>query len=761
MDRRSLIGIALFSAIFLGVNWYFEAQNQEALKEWNSQAKARKELERANLEAKIQSNTAPLDLIPVHTEGGKRGIKIKDNFVTIEKGTLKTSSTTPLLIGDLPEFGQNDVQLYFPETNEVKLGSYDDGMFTIPANDLGEKVQGQAIVLFKSEDGYLPVALYDSSKPGITRLNKIEGLKTLMLAKDQGPLTASKGVEKFYVLQNGYQMLVFSNFGAALSEINLPFQSKTDKDSVVKEIEFDRKMVEEEPQNAYFPAHPYTTADGKYHEQGQLGGFYPLIRRDLIEKNGKKSIKVAPKYYALNIVSDYPEVAETEYEVKKFTNTEIVFEANTGTRKVTKRYSIEPENQGGPYTLNLEVTIDGDSRNLWLTSGVPEVEWISGGPAPNLKYRITKGTKSEVENIDLPKDVLTISSTKPDWVANSNGFLGIILDPIENATDGFRASVVPGQTVPSRLVEIDEAHNRFSAVDMPGYVTMLPIKPGATTSKYRVFAGPFATEILKTVDKTYSDPATGYNPDYIASQTFHGWFAFISEPFAKFLLILMTFFYGITGSWGFSIILLTVALRIMLYPLNAWSIKSTLAMQRIAPEIAAIQEKNKKDPKKAQLEIVNLYREQGVNPLSGCLPLLIQMPFLIGMFDLLKSTFELRGASFIPGWIDNLAAPDVLFSWSYPIPFIGNEFHLLPILLGGVMFLQQRLMASGPTDPKLMTDQQRQQRTMGTMMTFLFTFMFYHFPSGLNIYWLSSMLLGILQQWWSARNMKTVVPVKK
>lgn len=761
MDRRSLIGIAIFSAIFLGVNWYFEAQNQEALKEWNLQVKAKQEQEQTALRTRIRDNTAPLELIPIHTEGDKRGVKIKDHFITIENGALKTSSSSPLLIGELPEFGETDLQLYFPEKNEVILGSYKDGLFSIPAFDLGEKIQGQAIVFVKGADGYLPVAFYDSSKPGLSFLNKMEGLKTLMLAKDQGPLTERKGIEKFYVLQNGYQMLVFSNFGGALAEINLPFQSKADEESVVKEIEFDRQMVREEPQNAYFPAHAYTTADGKYHEQGELGGFYPLIRRDLIEKNTKKSIKVPPRFYALNLVSEYPEVAETEYEVKKFTNTEIVFEANTPARKITKRFSIEPENQGGPYTLNLEITIEGDSRNLWVTSGVPEVEWISGGPAPSLKYRITRGNQAVVENIDLPKDVLTVSSTKPDWIANSNGFLGLILDPIENGTDGFRAQIVPGQTVPSRLVEIDEAYNRFNAVDMPGYVTQLPIKPGATSSKFRVFAGPFATEVLKTVDKTYSDPATGYNPDYIASQTFHGWFAFISEPFAKFLLILMTFFHNITGSWGFSIILLTVALRVMLYPLNAWSIKSTLAMQQIGPEVAAIQERNKKDPKKAQLEIVNLYRERGVNPLSGCIPLLIQMPFLIGMFDLLKSTFELRGASFIPGWIDNLAAPDVVFSWTYPIPFIGNSFHLLPILLGLVMFFQQRMMSTGPSDPALMTDQQRQQRTMGTMMTFLFTFLFYHFPSGLNIYWLSSMLLGMLQQWWSSKNMKAAVPVKK
>ena len=194
----------------------------------------------------------------------------------------------------------------------------------------------------------------------------------------------------------------------------------------------------------------------------------------------------------------------------------------------------------------------------------------------------------------------------------------------------------------------------------------------------------------------------------------------------------------------------------MLYPLNAWSFKSMKRMQQLAPEITLIQEKYKKDPKKSQIEIMNLYRERKVNPFTGCLPLLIQMPFLIGMFDLLKSTFALRGASFIPGWIDNLTAPDVLFSWSYPIPFVGTEFHLLPFILGAVMFFQQRMSASAPKDPKAMTDQQRQQKAMGNIMVVVFTIMFYHFPSGLNIYWLSSMLLGMLQQWYTNKKLDAV-----
>lgn len=567
-----------------------------------------------------------------------------------------------------------------------------------------------------------------------------------------------KAEEQFYVIETAYQQLVFSNVGGALAEINLPFMSKADQRSVVREIEFDREMVKDHPYNAYFPAHPYEGigADGKTQkiEKGTLGGYYPLIRRDLVQADARKSVRIPPRYYALNLVSEYPELAELTYEVKEFTKNKIVFEAQQRHRKITKTYTVD-ENQDAPYCLNLEINIEGDSRGLWLTSGVPEVEWISGSTAPMLKFRITRNKKSAVETIDLPQELTTVTSVYPDWLCDSNGFFGLILDPLSKNDPGYRAQFVSGTAAPSRLVGLDEASGRFKAQDLPGYMVLLPLKSDGGSMQFRVFAGPFADGILRAADKIYTDPATGDNPDYIACQSFHGWFTFISEPFAKFLFILMEFFYKVTGSWAFSIFLLTVALRVMLYPLNAWSTKSMVKMQQIAPEVAAIQERYKKDPKKAQLEVMSLYRERGINPMSGCFPMLIQMPFLIGMFDLLKSMFELRGASFIPGWIDDLTAPDVLFSWTTPLPLIGNQFHLLPFILGGVMFLQQRMMSTQPKDPSQLTDQQRQQKAMGTIMSLVFTFMFYNFPSGLNIYWLSSMLLGMLQQWWTMRKAKT------
>lgn len=801
MDRRTIFFVLSLSLTLLAVNMFFEHRNQDHMKEWRAQELSKKQQKISELESEISNKTASIEQLPIvaiKDSNGKvltKGVSVKNSVITTrwadelpktinvdgtelrltfqssEGPIVYSSSDTPLLrSADLPYFGNYELQLVSFDPDEVLLGSYIDGTFSVPLVELHSlkseledetkevELPHSAIALMKSDGSFLPVGLYLSKGNALVQLEQFKGLAT-ETKKQMIPEPQQNMQESYYVIENDYQQLVFSSKGGALVEINLPFETDKNQKSVVKEIEFDKEIEKDHPYDARFPLHSYYTpgesASGPFTEnsKGQLGGYYPLLRRDLIQKGPKPSIQVLPENYALNIVSKYPEIAELTYKVTHFDQNKIVFEATQSNRKIIKTYSFDTE-KNPPYIVNLSISVEGDSRGLWLTSGVPDVEWISNAPAPALKYRQTRQGKVEVNNLDKPKDALTMSTVAPDWICNSNGFFGIILDPLSTIDDGLRVQYIDGEEMPSRLVLVGEEYDRFQASKLPGYLMMLPLNSKGGTMNFRIFAGPFGDKTLTTVDKIYSDPSTGYNPDYKGSQSFHGWFSFISAPFSKFLFVLMKFFHHLTGSWGISIILLTVALRIMLYPLNAWSTKSMLKMQQLQPEVQAIQEKYKKDPKKAQLEVTNLYMSRGVNPVSGCFPMLIQLPFLIGMFDLLKSTFELRGATFIPGWINNLAAPDVLFSWETPIFFIGNEFHLLPILLGAVMFIQQRVMSNTPKDPSLMTDQQRQQRTMGTVMTAVFAVMFYHFPSGLNIYWLSSMLLGILQQWWTQRNFK-------
>ncbi len=801
MDKRTIFFVLSLSLTLLAVNMFFEQRNQGQYKEWHAQEKVKKQQKITELQEEISNKTSAFQDLPVVSLSDKegtpltKGVLVNDVVITTQwnqdlpemvyvEGSnyqlLFDKLEGPVVYGknkqslvrtaDLPYFGSYDLQLVSFDPDQVLLGSYIDGSFSIPATELQSlkkdieeeakeiKLPRTAIVLMKSGGDYLPVGLYLSKNNAFMQLEQFDGLAT-ETKRQMVPELQQDVKEGFYVLENDYLQLVFSSKGGALVEINLPFETEDNQKSVVKEIEFDKEIQKDHPYDARFPLNSYFSPGdspmGPYVEnsKGKLGGYYPLLRRDLLQKGPKPSIQVLPENYAMNIVSKYPEIAELNYRVTYFDRSKIIFEAQQSNRKITKTYAFDTE-KNPPYIVNLSINVEGDARGLWLTSGVPDVEWISNAPAPALKYRITRQGKVEVNNLDKPKDSLTMSTVAPDWICNSNGFFGIILDPLSSIDDGLRVQHIDGEEMPSRLVLVGEEHERFQASKLPGYLMMLPLNSKGGTMNFRIFAGPFGDKTLTTVDKIYTDPATGYNPDYKGSQTFHGWFSFISAPFSKFLFVLMKFFHHLTGSWGISIILLTVALRIMLYPLNAWSTKSMLKMQQLQPEVQAIQEKYKKDPKKAQLEVTNLYMSRGVNPVSGCFPMLIQLPFLIGMFDLLKSTFELRGATFIPGWINNLAAPDVLFSWETPIFFIGNQFHLLPILLGAVMFVQQRVMSTAPKDPNMMTEQQRQQRTMGTVMTLVFAVMFYHFPSGLNIYWLSSMLLGILQQWWTQRRFK-------
>ncbi len=248
---------------------------------------------------------------------------------------------------------------------------------------------------------------------------------------------------------------------------------------------------------AYYSPGSSSKGPFKIHSKGNLGGYYPLLRRDLLQKKPKTSIKVLPEYYGLNIVSKYPELAELHYKVTYFDQSKIVFEAIQSNRRITKTFSFDTE-KNAPYVVNLTVNIEGDARGLWLTSGVPEVEWISNAPAPALKYRYSPQGKAKVENIKLPSETLTMSTVAPDWICNSNGFFGIILDPLSSIDEGLRIQPVEGNVMPSRLVLVDEEHERFNASKLPGYLMMLPLNSKGGTMNFRIYAGPFADKTLKS-----------------------------------------------------------------------------------------------------------------------------------------------------------------------------------------------------------------------------------------------------------------------
>jgi YidC/Oxa1 family membrane protein insertase len=776
MDKRTLLFVACVSLAFFGIHAWFGGQNSPPKIE---QPAAKEEAISPIAKRKAPLSDLPLAAVFSDEESEKAlgyGALAKNAILMLawtqplpstlyvpELGTLelKTPSNRigePVIYAKAPFNSLEtpvipdaaDLQLVTPTLSpRVVVGLRHGSDFATPYETLNEN----ALVFLNGSQGYVPVGVFDSASQQIRQLNDFEALRPIV-QQIRGSSSSLNLNEELYVLENDYQQLVFSTRGGSLAEINLPLHTGKDSKSLVKEIEADRLILKQSPANARFPLRPAHFYNEKGIKEGLQGGYYPFLRRSIVNPDNTAPHQLDPQYYALNLVGPDADLSRLEYKMTRFEKNLIQFEASSSQRRIVKTFTI-PEEKNGPYCFELRMQIDGDARDLYLSSGVPEAELISGSFAPLLRYQVTRANTSDVETLSLSdkNPVTVVTSISPNWISNSNGFLGLIMDPLDDTAPGYRASKIPGSAVPTRLSVIDAAYQLYPADKYPGYATYLPLKSGVKQT-FRIFAGPFDDTILKELDELYDDPLNGYSPEYSSAQSIQGWFSFISQPFAKFLNFLMQFFYMITHSWGFSIILLTIALRLMMYPLNNWSIKSTIRMQEIAPKVKAIQDRFKKDPKKGQVEVMNLYREQGINPFSGCFPVLLQMPFLIGMFYLLKSSFPLRGAAFIPGWIDNLAAPDVLFSWSYPILFIGTEFHLLPILLGLSMFWQQRMTSKIPKDTKDLSDTQKQTKMMGNLMSIIFTVMFYGFPSGLNIYFLSSTLLGLLQQWYIGKQLK-------
>jgi YidC/Oxa1 family membrane protein insertase len=211
-----------------------------------------------------------------------------------------------------------------------------------------------------------------------------------------------------------------------------------------------------------------------------------------------------------------------------------------------------------------------------------------------------------------------------------------------------------------------------------------------------------------------------------------GWFDFLARP----ALYLLRFLYRFTGNYGIAIILVTLLQKVVFHPLTVKSLKSMQAMQALQPRIAAIQERYKNNPQKKQQEMMELYRKHGVNPMGGCLPMLLQIPIFIALYNAISNSVEMWRASFL--WIKDLSRPDALFTvdiWGlrdYP-------FNLLALLMGATMFVQQKMAPTGG-DP-------RQAQMMLYLMPTVFTFMFWTFPSGLVLYWLINNILQIGQQY--------------
>ncbi len=281
----------------------------------------------------------------------------------------------------------------------------------------------------------------------------------------------------------------------------------------------------------------------------------------------------------------------------------------------------------------------------------------------------------------------------------------------------FFASLVP-------LTPVEEA-KIWKVKDSP--VVAFRGKPGI--SSFILYAGPKEYDSLKALHVGLENII-----DF-------GFFSIIALP----LFWILKLFYKLIGNYGWSIVLLTTLVRIPFIPLVNKSQKSMKKMQAIQPKMAEIREKYKKDPQRMQKETMELYKTHKVNPLGGCLPMLLQIPVFFALYKILLISIELRSAPFML-WIKDLSAPDTLFGYiPLSFPLIGGfAVGPLPILMGITMLIQQKMTPTS-MDPA--------QNKMMMLMPIIFTFMFLNFASGLVVYWLMNNVFSITQQFYVNRKL--------
>jgi YidC/Oxa1 family membrane protein insertase len=298
-------------------------------------------------------------------------------------------------------------------------------------------------------------------------------------------------------------------------------------------------------------------------------------------------------------------------------------------------------------------------------------------------------------------------------------------------TKYFLAAIIPPQPVRAEIEMsgIKSEHRVSQRIAIPASVAR-----GEVASEVRVYLGPLDFGLVEHL-------GVG-----LAKNIEFGW-KFI-RPVSVGVLWCMNALHRVIPNYGWVIVIISVLTKVLFYRLTHKSFTSMKEMQDLQPRIAALKEKFGSDRRRLSEETMKLYKEAGVNPLGGCLPMLLQMPVFIALFNVLSHSIELRGAPWI-GWIRDLSQQDVLFKLPMSLPLIGDNFSLLPLLMGGAMWAQSRLGGSPTGQPG-----NPMPPGFNTILPIVFTFLFYKMPSGLVIYWIINTAMSVVQQYYIVKATK-------
>lgn len=299
-----------------------------------------------------------------------------------------------------------------------------------------------------------------------------------------------------------------------------------------------------------------------------------------------------------------------------------------------------------------------------------------------------------------------------DWVAMRNKYFGMAIIPTGAQCEG---AFLEG----TRTSMPDEGAFEAYSIAM-----VMPYRETAEeTSTFKVFLGPLDLKILKSYGKGLEN---------IMSL---GW-AWLIRPISEYVMLpVFTGIHYVVPNWGLVIIVFSILIKVVLHPLSKSSMKSMRKMQKLQPMMSDLREKYKDDPQRMNQAVMNLYKEYGVNPAGGCLPLLLQLPIMYALYAVFRGAIQLRQASFV-GWITDLSVPDVIYRFPGKLPLIGiQDISGIAVLMGITMFIQQKMTVQDP-----------RQKAMVWLMPIMMTLLFNGFPAGLNLYYAVFNILSIGQQ---------------
>ena len=418
------------------------------------------------------------------------------------------------------------------------------------------------------------------------------------------------------------------------------------------------------------------------------------------------------------------------YKIERQTEDEVVFSAVQNGVTIRKTYRL-PENefiiqatmQMGNETAQA-VSLNPNLNAMFLDTSLLE-EGIERSRDRNLlEYSVFSEGKVERRTGAVKftaKDAKSVNASA-QWMGFRDRYFAAIVSP-EFETNGYQLNPVNGE----------------KRLEMSFLIREAVLEPRETQEfSATIFVGPQNREILGR-----------YEMDF---EKIHVYFRMgFFDAIAKILEDMMRLFYRVIPNWGVSIIIVSLIIYFVMYPLTIKSMVSMRKMQSLQPKIAELREKHEKNPQKLNQEIMKLYAENKINPLGGCLPLLLQMPIFIALYQMIWRSVIFKGAGFL--WIDDLSMPDRLFVLDRQLPVIGNEINLLPILILILMVIQQRMTSKNmiTADP----NQVAQQKMMMFVMPVVLLIFFYQLGSGLTLYLTVFYLMSIFTQWKSAKIMKS------